>query len=286
MVNMMRQPRHRLRCNSYIINRFICDKAPKDTRIIYKEFANKTMVVTGASSGIGKGIAERLNEQNTKVIAVARRGEKLKNLNINNLVPIVADLSDPRNIDAVKQDILKENPEFLINSAGTSIAVNGRDTFLNLDYEGLREVFSLNFDGVFRLSQQICKHWRDEEIPGRVANISSAASISTIKEHLAYTTSKYALDGLTKTMALELGEYNIRVNSVHPTVTLTEMARKVWFEKDGKTPTPAAQELLKQIPFGRFIEVDEVVDLVFYLLSDSAMIITGQRISIDGGLTC
>ena len=269
-----------------ILKRFVCGFAPKQSRIIYKEFANRTMVVTGASDGIGKGIAERLNEQNTTVIAIGRNKDKLKDLP-NNCNTISADLSKPSNIDAIIKDIKSAKPEFLINCAGISIAKDGRDKFMNLDYDGLRQVHGVNFESVFYLSQQLCRYWIDSKIEGRIVNVSSAASIKTLSEHVAYTTSKYASDALTKTMALELGKYNIRCNSIHPTVVLTPMAKRIWFEDDGITPTQAAKDqLLKDIPMGRFLEVDEVVDLIFFLLSDSAMMITAQLISIDGGLTC
>lgn len=112
---------------------------------------------------------------------------------------------------------------------------------------------------------------------GSIVNISSQASMSALKDHLAYGLSKAALDQVTRIYALELGPHNIRVNSVNPTVTMTDMAKVGWSD-----PVKAAN-MLSKIPLGRFAEPQEVVDTVLFLLSDKANMINGVILPIDGG---
>lgn len=112
---------------------------------------------------------------------------------------------------------------------------------------------------------------------GSVVNISSQASLAGLLNHTVYSASKGGVDAFTRACALELGSYNIRVNSVNPTVIMTEMGRKWWSEPSrGGT-------MLHKIPLGRFGEVYEVVDAVLFLLSERSSMITGTCLPIDGG---
>lgn len=113
---------------------------------------------------------------------------------------------------------------------------------------------------------------------GSIVNISSAAGIASLHGHSVYSATKAAVDSLTKTLALELGEQKIRVNSVNPTVILTKMGRDNW--SDPKKSEP----LLSKIPLHRFGEVDEVIDAVVYLLSNKSSYINGHCLPVEGGL--
>ncbi|KAF2904623.1 hypothetical protein ILUMI_01561 [Ignelater luminosus] len=113
--------------------------------------------------------------------------------------------------------------------------------------------------------------------PGSIVNISSKASMAGLHDHTVYCASKGAVDAFTRAAALELGAHKIRINSVNPTVIMTELGRACWSD-------PAKTEpLLKKIPLGRFGEVHEVADAVLYLLSDKASLITGTCLPVDGG---
>jgi len=116
-------------------------------------------------------------------------------------------------------------------------------------------------------------------IKGSIVNVSSQASLVGLKNHLVYCASKGAVDQLTRALALELGSLQIRVNSVNPTVVLTDMSKVAWSE-----PT-AAQEMLNKIPLGKFAQIKNVVDVIVFLLSNQAEMITGAIIPIDGGFT-
>ncbi|CAG2105147.1 unnamed protein product [Medioppia subpectinata] len=115
---------------------------------------------------------------------------------------------------------------------------------------------------------------------GSIVNLSSVAGMIGIKDHLVYGATKAALDNMTKVWALELGPHNIRVNSVNPTVTLTEMGEVGWSDPAVRDPW------LAQHPLRRFCQPHDVAHTVLYLLSDKSDMITGAILPIDGGLTC
>lgn len=114
-----------------------------------------------------------------------------------------------------------------------------------------------------------------------VVNISSLAGLIGIVDHTVYSATKAALDALTKCWAIEFGPRNIRVNSLNPTAVLTEMGRRTWSD-------PArSQPFLNNIPLRRFVEMDEAVDPIIYLLSDKSSFINGHLLPIEGGyLAC
>ncbi|RWS01900.1 L-xylulose reductase-like protein [Leptotrombidium deliense] len=112
-----------------------------------------------------------------------------------------------------------------------------------------------------------------------IVNVSSQASMAALKDHLIYGATKAAVDQLTRTMALELGEHQIRVNAVNPTVVWTDMAKVGWSDP------VKAKNMTDRIPLHRFAEVEDVVHAIIFLLSDKADMITGTCLPIDGGFT-
>lgn len=134
--------------------------------------------------------------------------------------------------------------------------------------------FNVNVKSVFNVNQII----GPKMAPGSsIVNVSSLAGISAIQGHSIYSATKAAVDMLTKSMALEFGPKNIRVNSVNPTVILTKMGRDNW------TDPAKADPLLNKIPLHRFGEVEEVVEPIIYLLSNKSSFINGTCLVIDGG---
>lgn len=110
-------------------------------------------------------------------------------------------------------------------------------------------------------------------------NVSSQASLVALQNHISYGSSKAAVDNITRVSALELGSYGIRVNSVHPTVVMTEMSEFYWGRPDIGPP------FLEQMPLGRWATQADVASPVLFLLSDAAGMITGAHLPIDGGYT-
>lgn len=137
--------------------------------------------------------------------------------------------------------------------------------------------FNINVKAVVNVTQIIAKGMIKREKGGAIVNVSSQAGIAALKDHLVYSATKGAVDAMTKVMALEYGPFKIRTNSINPTVTMTEMAKVGW--SDPKI----AKSMRDKIPLGKFAEVDEVVDVILYLLSDRASMINGVLLPIDGG---
>jgi NAD(P)-dependent dehydrogenase (short-subunit alcohol dehydrogenase family) len=114
---------------------------------------------------------------------------------------------------------------------------------------------------------------------GSIVNVSSQASLVALSNHVSYGSSKAALDNITRVSALELGRYNIRVNSVNPTVVMTEMSNFYWGRPEIGGP------FLEQMPLGRWATVDDVAGPIVFLLSDESAMISGVSLPIDGGYT-
>ena len=137
--------------------------------------------------------------------------------------------------------------------------------------------FNINVKAVVNVTQIVAKGMMDSKKGGAIVNVSSQASIAALKDHLIYSATKGALDSMTKVMALEYGPFKIRTNSVNPTVTMTEMAKVGWSDPQ------IAKAMRDKIPLDKFAEVDEVVDVILYLLSDKASMINGVLLPVDGG---
>lgn len=136
--------------------------------------------------------------------------------------------------------------------------------------------FSVNFKALFNVTQQVVPLL----ISGSsIINVSSLAANIGIQSHSVYSASKAAVDSLTKSLALELGPRNIRVNSVNPTVVLTNMGRANWSDVSKSEP------LLANIPLHRFAEINEVVEPIIYLLSNRSTFINGHCLPIEGGFS-
>ena len=119
----------------------------------------------------------------------------------------------------------------------------------------------------------------EQKYRGSIVNISSQAGMVALKDHVVYGASKGAVDQITRNHALELGPHGIRVNSINPTVVLTDMGRRGWSD-------PAkATDMLSKIPMGKFAEVEDIVHLIAYISSDKADMISGVILPIDGGFT-
>lgn len=236
-------------------------------------FENKRILITGAASGIGKGIATRLVKFGGTVIALDRSQDNLAILKQENpsIDTIVADIT---RWDET-QDLIKERLpiDLLVNCAGLVEVLPITDTKENI----YQELFDVNVKGLISVTQAVVGDLLKRTSPGSIVNISSQASQAGLLNHSIYCASKGAVDAFTRALALELGPKNIRVNCINPTVVMTELGRKAWAD-----PT-MRYAMLAKIPLQRFAEVNDVVDAVIFLLSDKASMITGHCLSVDGG---
>ena len=243
---------------------------------------NKKILVTGANSGIGLAITRSLIELGAHVIAIVRNIESsnLKELNDikseakNSLRIEAINLENDEEIKTNLIDLLKDYQEIngLINNAGQIfnglVQMTPRSEF--------SKMLDINFFAPLALIQIIVKKMiRNKN--GSIINISSTSSEDCPIGRAAYTSSKIALEAMTKTLAYELGRYNIRANCILPGLTNTKLM------KDNTNET-VLNEALKNIALGRVAEPEEIANLVCFLCSSKASYITAQSIRVDGGL--
>ena len=162
-------------------------------------------------------------------------------------------------------------PDILINNAG----ITSDQIFLRMKYEEWDNVIDTNLNGVFNLSKIFVKNMIKNK-KGRIINISSISGLMGNPGQVNYSSSKSALNGFTKSLAKELGSRNITVNCVAPGYIDTDMTS--FLDEDSK------KQIEKSIPLGRLGSGEDISKLVAFLASDEASYITGQTISIDGGL--
>lgn len=242
------------------------------------DFTGKRVLVTGASQGIGRDICIALAKAGAHVFAFARNVGLLEKLAedsfgfANTITMIPGDVTLP-----AEQLSALLSPHFpfdgLVNNAG--VALNGPvGEILEADID---RTFSINLKAPIVISQIVARDLIARQMPGSIVNVSSQASLRPIAGHTVYSSSKAGLDMATRSLASELGVHKIRVNSVNPTVVMTDMGRDNWSEEKKKN------SMLDKMPIKRFAEIDEVVNGVLFLLSDASSMTTGMPLTIDGG---
>lgn len=238
------------------------------------QFVGKRALVTGAGKGIGREVAKRLVELGADTVALSRTQSDLDSLKAE--VPAITTVQcDLRDWDRTREILQTVGDiDLLVNNAGVSRI----DKFLDVKKEDLDWMIDINYKAVFNVGQVIAKSMVERKKGGAIVNISSAASLQGLDDHAVYCSTKAAVDKLTHVMALELGQYKIRVNAVNPTVVLTEMGKMAWSDPVKADP------MLARIPIGRFVEMSEVVDSIMFLLSDKATMIHGVTLPVEGGL--
>ncbi|XP_060522590.1 L-xylulose reductase-like [Cylas formicarius] len=240
-------------------------------------FSGKRALVTGAGSGIGRGVAIRLLKGGAKVIALDKNAEALATLRqeFPLIETVQADLTD---WDASKTAIKLVLPiDLLVNNAGIATV----DPVTDVTAEKFDSTFHVNVRSLFLVSQTVVEDLLNRKSTGAIVNTSSQAARAGLLHRTLYCSSKGAVDAFTRALAIELGPHNIRVNAVNPTVVLTELGKQIWSE-------PAKKEwMLSKIPLNRFAEIEDVENAIVFLLSDNAAMITGTCLPIDGGfLAC
>ncbi len=244
----------------------------------------KTVAITGASQGIGQAIAEVFSESGASVILLSRNKSKLEEnvKRIKNAIFKILDVSSFENVKAVFDEI--NHVDILVNNAGVHI----NDTIEDIDVNKWNEVIDINLNGAFYSSKAAIGKMRKNK-SGRVINIASICGKIGYSFSGAYNASKFAMVGLTQTLAQEVARENITVNAICPGWTETAMAEEILHDaKYAKYHEIPFDELktscIEAVPIGRYVHPKEVGYLALYLASDYASAITGQSINICGGL--
>ena len=240
---------------------------------------NKVAIITGGSRGIGYATADKFLSEGATVIltassqdsankAVAQLKEKYPNATVAGISPNLGDLESVRNafIIATAQ---YGCVDILVNNAGIAEST----PFMEYTEETFDKVMDLNVKGVFNATRAAveCMVARGN---GVILNTSSMVSISGQPSGFAYPASKYAVNGLTVSLARELGPKGIRVNAVAPGITETDMMKSV--------PKEVIEPLIRQIPLRRLGQPEDIANAFVFLASDEASYITGVVLSVDG----
>ena len=240
---------------------------------------NKRALVTGAGRGIGLGAAIALSEAGSEVVMLSRTREdleKIKNHICKNGREAYYKVLDVNKTLDVENFIKKEKPfDILINNAGTNIP----SSLINTKIKDFDYLISLNIKSVINLTRLVVRKMIKDKIKGSIINVSSQMGHVGAINRTTYCTTKFAIEGFTKALSLELAKYGIRVNTVCPTFIKTPMT-KVFFKNKN-----FEKEVISKIPLKRLGEIRDLMGPFVFLASDASSLITGSSILVDGGWT-
>ena len=246
-------------------------------------FNGKTVIVTGASSGIGLATVRAFRNRGADVLMVARSEARLKEISKETGARFIAiDITSEGASERIIGEAVIESGkiDILVNSAGIIRTGN----IMNTPIQEFDYMMDINLRSVFLLMQTALPFLKESK--GNIVNVSSVTGVRAFPNILSYCVSKAGLDHLTRCSALELADFGVRVNAVNPGVVVTSLHRA------GGMDETRYEEFLEHSktthPLGRVGTPNEIADLILFLASEKALWITGETISIDGGrfLTC
>lgn len=233
----------------------------------------KTAIVTGATRGIGRAIAERLQQAGMNVVVCGRSEALLAEFDHPQILPVKADISKTDDVEQLVKTTLEHfnRIDVLVNNAG----ITKDNLLMRMDDQDWDQVIQVNLTGTFYLCRAVIRQMLKQRY-GRIVNISSIVGVAGNPGQANYAAAKAGVIGLTKSLAKEVASRQILVNVVAPGYIDTEMTRVLSDKQKA--------EITKLIPLGRVGEVSDVAELVHFLVSDANQYITGQVIHVDGGL--
>ncbi len=245
------------------------------------ELSNQVALITGAARGIGKAIAVKLYQEGAHIVLndivseaeINQTLQEIKN-STNEVMGIRADITQLAEVERMIQEVVSKwgKINILVNNAGII-----RDSLLiRMKEEDWDEVIKVNLKGAFNCSKTVAKYMMKQKTGGKIVNIASVIGLVGNIGQANYAASKAGIIGLTKSVAKELALRNINVNAVAPGFIETEMTKKL--------PEKIRQGLQQQIPLKRLGTVEDVAQVVCFLVSPAADYITGQVIKVDGGM--
>lgn len=240
---------------------------------------HKRAIIIGSSSGIGLGCAVALADAGASVVLAARRTELLNDLKIalegkgHKAETIKLDITK---IDEV-EDIIRSQDSFdiMVNSSGLARHTPAVDT----NEDDFNNVLDVNLKGAYFITKEIAKKLIEENKSGSLINISSQMAHVGGIDRAVYSASKHAVEGFTKSMAMEFGPYGVRINTICPTFISTPLTAPTFNDPN------KIKWIKDKIKLGRVGEVEDIMGAVVYLASDASSLVTGASLLIDGGWT-
>tara|TARA_B100002052_G_scaffold126803_1_gene116382 strand:+ start:137960 stop:138709 length:750 start_codon:yes stop_codon:yes gene_type:complete len=245
-----------------------------------KLLKSKNIIITGASRGIGKGIAKLFAQQGANIaftyLSSDKKAQNLKQeLEVygNKVKGFKSDASNFMSSQKLVNDVLKEfgSIDVLVNNAG----ITKDNLLMRMSEEDFDAVMEVNMKSVFNLTKAVLKPMLKAK-NGSIINMSSVVGVKGNAGQSNYSASKAAINGFTKSIALELGSRNIRCNSIAPGFIETEMTQEL--------PSETVKQWTSQIPMKRGGNVDDIANATLFLASDLSSYITGQVINVCGGM--
>ncbi len=251
------------------------------------QLKNKVALITGSSSGIGKGIAIGMAKEGAKLIINDNVGKK----EAEEVVKIIEEIGS--SAIAVKADVSKKKEvdnlvnigwekfgkiDILVSNAGIAYCT----PFIEIKEEEWDRTININLKGAFLCGQAVAQKMIKNGIKGKIINVTSVNSFQSEKNRVSYDSSKGGLSALTRTMAAELGEYGINVNAIAPSVvpgTNIDVDDNFFSNKD------IVHKILDKTPVNRMGSVEDCANAAIFLASDKSGFIHGEIIVLDGGLT-
>lgn len=238
----------------------------------------KVIAITGGASGIGAAIAT-MYAQKGAVIALLdvalQQAENMAEVLGNGSAAFAVNVTDPSSVNDAVEAVVKHygRIDVLVNSAGI-VALDPAESVTVDDWS--RQI-SVNLSGTFYVSQAVGRVMLDQG-KGKIINMASQAGSIALDQHAAYCASKWGVIGLSKVLASEWARRGVTVNTISPTVVLTDLGKKAWAGQKG-------EDMKKLIPVGRFAEPEEIAAAAVFLASDASDMINGADLVIDGGYT-
>lgn len=254
-----------------------------------KSLSTKVAIVTGASKGIGYGLAEKLASigVNIAVVDIAGFAEAAAALQKKygvECIGVKIDVSDEVNVQEGISAIFKHfgHIDILVNNAG----VQHIAPITEFDTKAWNFVTSIQIDGTFYMVRECMKVMKQTKTGGRIINIGSVHSFVASANKVAYIASKHALSGITKSIAVEGAPYNIAGNLVSPGYVLTDLVKKQIPERmraEGKTEQEVVKSMLKETIDGEFTTIEEVADAVVFFAGAKTLAYSGQSLIVSHG---
>lgn len=247
----------------------------------FSDLENKTVLITGASRGIGKAIAESLAKNKAHVVFNYRSDEETANKLAEHLVSLGASKVNPIKFDVTDFDTMKSNIDTFVKEHGpisglvNNAGISKDQLAMRVKPEDIQNILDVNLKASMVLTNHLCRQFlKSKDVS--IVNMSSVVGLMGNTAQTVYAASKAGLIGYTKSFAKELASRKFRCNAVCPGFIETQMTKEL--------PEKTQEEYKKVIPLGEYGSTEDVANLTLFLLSSASSYITGEVIKVDGGL--